>query len=93
MGPYDNELGKHLFIQEVFDAHWLKSNDTGALIIIAKEDGGFDSHGEIEGVDDEVLFAMSDSDLADESMLEDMGLSIVQPSLRRFNEEEGYYHA
>lgn len=93
MGPYDNESGKYILMQDVMDAHWLEHNETGALAIIAKQVDGFESHGEVEDFDEEILLAMSDEELADEETMENLGFSLIQSSLRRFSEEDGYYHA
>tara|TARA_R110001583_G_scaffold52147_6_gene162188 strand:+ start:3306 stop:3548 length:243 start_codon:yes stop_codon:yes gene_type:complete len=80
-------------MQEVMEAHWLENDDTGLMCIIGAADADFEYIGEIPDDDEAVLLAMSDEVLGDDDSMTSLGYTVIQQSLRRFSEEDGYYHA
>lgn len=92
MGPYDNELGMHVESDEWMDGQWL-ADDDGSLYIIPIDGDG------VEGPDDDVAAAIlkdlrvSGEEEITEDRAAELGLTIVAPSLKRFDADTGYHTA
>jgi len=93
MGTYDNEAGIFIFDQAVMDAHWLEHEPSGQVFIIGRSGDGFESHGGDGDELEALLFTMTDEQLSDETLMSENEFALVPDSLRRYNEESGYYHA
>tara|TARA_B100000749_G_scaffold266208_1_gene242028 strand:+ start:1447 stop:1728 length:282 start_codon:yes stop_codon:yes gene_type:complete len=93
MGPhYDNNTGRYIKYEEVFNAHWLVDNETDALYLLPRDGDGFDTYGMDEEVE-ERLNTFSDEQLADYDFMEEQGFTVIPDHQRRFDEATGYFVA
>ena len=92
MGPYDNETGKYLFDNDIMSAHWLYHDDSESLYIIGRDEHGFEGYSNDDDIE-AALFALTDSELDNDALMESKGFTLVPDPLRRFGVNEGYYAA
>ena len=93
MGPFDNRTGKYVQDNAFDDGLWLEHGDGRFWIIPTCYDT-------IDGPEDAVFDALNVlarqyPDLTDipKGELDRLGLTVIPASLKRFTEEDGYYHA
>lgn len=102
MGPYDNETEQYIFDEDIMEGAWFSGPDTQALYIVPRGDG----YDEVFGPDDDVCEALrilwrNDCLTIDgaftrgqlEFAANELGLSIIDDVLKRFDPKVGYYHA
>jgi hypothetical protein len=89
-GFYDNETEKYIFNPALLKGDWFEDND-GFLYIIPTDDG------EIDGPDTCIMDALNklcrENGKVTDRDAECLELTRVDEVLKRFSEEEGFYHA
>jgi len=88
MGPYDNEKGCHVFVDEIMKGIWIRCNINETLTIMPKINQGFEPFGDEEVID----CVMGISDFLLENMKSGT-LEVVPDFLKRFDKNLGYYSA
>jgi len=92
MGPYDNELGRHVESEDWENGQWL-SDDEGILYIVPI-DGD-----DVEGPEDDVAGAIlkelreTGSEEIGAARAAELGLMVVPAHLKRFDPDIGYHTA
>lgn len=87
-GLYDNETSSYLYLEDLVTAHWLQHIESGEYMILAKEGQGFDSYGTER--DEEALFAMTDEELKNESLMREKGWRVLPDEGRLFCRNLGH---
>lgn len=92
MGPYDNSKRRHIFDDEIINAHWFRNRE-GYLLILPREGDGFEEIGTLSPEVDKQLFSLDDEQL-DTFTPDDLdGVERVPDVLRRFDKDAGYFVA
>lgn len=94
MGHFDNETELHIFSDEIMQANWLLSEETGLLHIVPLKNQSFEMLGP-DDEDSEILLSkqIQDNEFNDEEFMLDLGFYPVQDSLKRFSKTDGYFTA
>jgi hypothetical protein len=99
LGLYDNDKGTYQDVPEIMNGIWLIHQESGDLIILAKDDAPtFDTYGNDEDLIDELHAEikaknLSDDSLQDDELLEPLGYQFCWDRQRRFSPETGYFYA
>jgi hypothetical protein len=98
LGLQDNEKGAYQDVSEIMNGIWLIHQESGNLVILAKDDAPtFDSYGDDELVDElhaEIKSkSLTDDALQDDEVLESLGYQFCWDHQRRFSAESGYFYA